>query len=421
MGGTGTTGLTSAAVRRRGRRSGEANAPVAADSAVLPDLQSLLTGALHRLSEAVSATQASAWALRPSGEAYVAAHVGPGDADPRGALAALGAAAREAGRTRDESPWQLERASDLADERLAPEWRDHLLELGFSAGVALVPDGQPVAVLLITSPDDPPAGVRPRTLAALDEAAERLRTATAASLTLSRLGVADEELRRLDRLATLGELLVEVVHEVRNPLVAVKTFLQLLPERGDDAEFQTHFHNVVGDEVRRMERLLDTVLQHASPSAPDVDASSEATAALRSIAGLLEVRARDREIALTLDTPEEPLIVAISEDALRQIVLNLALNALEATPAGGAVLLEASAGDDVVELCVEDTGPGVDDEMRERLFEPFSSNRRTGPGGLGLAITRRLVEEAGGTISFDNVDHGGKGARFQVRIPATTR
>jgi signal transduction histidine kinase len=107
----------------------------------------------------------------------------------------------------------------------------------------------------------------------------------------------------------------------------------------------------------------------------------------------------------------------MDHDSLRQVILNLTLNALDATPRDSNVTLRArKTGDEGLELSVEDAGPGVPEELRSQLFEPFFTTRSDRSGGLGLAISKRLVDEAGGTIEVD--DAPGGGARFRVALPA---
>jgi len=137
---------------------------------------------------------------------------------------------------------------------------------------------------------------------------------------------------------------------------------------------------------------------------------------LESIAGLLRHRALDREVELRAEPEPELPRVALHEDALRQVLLNLAVNAVEATRPGGSVVLGAHAGETGVELRVDDQGPGIPEPWRERVFEPFFSTRSERTGGLGLAITRRLVEEAGGRVAVEAAPGGG--ARFRVDLPA---
>jgi signal transduction histidine kinase len=258
--------------------------------------------------------------------------------------------------------------------------------------------------------------VRPRTLAALAAAARRLEAPAEGAAALARLFHLDEGVRRLDRLAALGDLVAEIVHEVRNPLVSVKTFLQLLPERMDEPDFRTHFLDVVNGELRRIERLLDVVLDHARPRALAPEGSSTAVGpVLDSVARLLAHRALERGVELRAESPPDLPGVGLSDDGLRQVTLNLALNAIDVTRPGGVVRLRAQAVPEGVEVLVEDEGPGVPAALRERVFEPFFSTKNERPGGLGLAICRRIVEEAGGRIAL--ADRLGGGAAFRFTLP----
>ena len=184
--------------------------------------------------------------------------------------------------------------------------------------------------------------MRPRILAELGAAAQRLRGPATAALAADRLARLDAEVRRLDRLAALGGLVAEIVHEIRNPLVSVKTFLQLLPEREGDPEFREGFLEVASEEVRRIERLLDAVLQHGRPASPGrAEATSSATDAFESVAQLVGYRATERGVSLEIEAEGELPEIHIAADALRQVVLNLGLNAIDATPSGGCVRLRA--------------------------------------------------------------------------------
>jgi signal transduction histidine kinase len=289
---------------------------------------------------------------------------------------------------------------------------------GWGAAVAVGRGGPAArALLLLAGPGDPPGGVRPRTLAALDATARRLEAPVTAEAAEQRLGRLDAAVQRLDRLAALGDLLAEVAHEVRNPLVAVKTFLQLLPDRIDDPDFRERFHAVVSDELRRLERLLDGVLAHTRPTpvAPgrgEADLRSAAEAVVR----LVTHRALERDVKLELEAPAAGPRAPMSEDELRQVILNLVLNAIDAAPRGSRVRIVARrARGGALELRVEDEGPGVPAELRERIFEPFFSTRPDRPGGLGLSISRRLVEQAGGTLRA--LERDGGGAAFRARWP----
>jgi signal transduction histidine kinase len=383
------------------------------EGAELPDLQSLLSGAIARLAEITDASRAAAWAFRPTGEPFVAA-ASFGDATPDAPtpedLAAL------------EPIWQRAAATDLGDSDLLGTSGELLMRHGFSAAAPVVgSDGRPLAMLLLGGPRDPLGRVRPRSLAALDATVRRLRAPAAAALAYSRLSRLDEKVCRLERLASLGGLLSEVVHEVRNPLVSVKTFLQLLPDNLDDESFHGDFRQVVIEEVARLERLLDTVVEHARPESPSAPApenagSCEVADVLSSIARLLQQRAMEQQVNLVTDVAAGLPAAAMDRDSMRQVILNLTLNALEATPRDSSVTLRArKAGADGIELSIEDEGPGVAEPLRAQLFEPFFTTRSDRSGGLGLAISKRLVDAAGGSIEIGEAPGGG--ACFRVALP----
>ena len=235
---------------------------------------------------------------------------------------------------------------------------------------------------------------------------------------LAHLGA--DQIRWLERKSALGERAAEVSHEVRNALVAFKTFLRLLPEQMNDPEFMGPYRESIDQELGRLERLLEAVLHHAQPGRqgdPD-QRHTEAAPALEAVAQLLR-RTADLAGVKFLCATEEGA-VTMTRDALQQVLLNLALNAIEATPAGGRISLSnsrvAGPGDGFMEIQLDDEGDGVAQEDRERIFAAFQSARGDRPGGLGLSICRTLVEEAGGEIRLSSSAHGG--ARLIIRLPA---
>jgi signal transduction histidine kinase len=365
------------------------------------DVQGLLAQALEGLARETRCERAAAWARGRSGEIVALAALGDPPAPGAQELALLEglAGAADLGA----------QAGDGALARLAGATR-------LSAAAPIAAGGETLALLVLGGAADPPGRVRPRTLAALAAAAARLAAPLAAAASGERLAGLGAEVRRLDRLAALGELVAEIVHEIRNPLVSVKTFLQLLPERAAEPEFQGRFREVAAEELRRIERLLDLVLAHASPDAARrEDDGSELGAACDSVLQLVSHRAADLGVGVELHATGPALRVALSGDSLRQVVLNLVLNALDATPRGGRVRVTTGAAGGAAELRVEDEGPGVPAELRERVFEAFFSSRPDAPGGLGLAISRRIVEEAGGTIGAG--ESAGGGGCFHLRLP----
>jgi signal transduction histidine kinase len=371
------------------------------ESAAPADLAAVLARVLATLAEATGAERLAAWGRDEGGAVQVlAARVEGAQLLPpsEAVWAALGALA---GAT------DLGGAGSAALEALAAEH-------DFSAAAPLrAGGGGLLAVLLLGSSKDRPGAVRPRVLAALANAAARSLAPALAADAGRRLARLDGEVQRLDRLAAVGGLLAEIVHEIRNPLVSIKTFLHLLGE--EDAGSASEFREVAIDELRRIERLLEVVMQHARPAAPQSsEAIGEIEPALRSVAQLAALRAAARGLTVELKLDGDVPPACITPDALRQVLLNLTLNAIEASDWSGVVRLSAGVSEGGVAIAVEDEGPGVPEPLRARLFEPFFSTKSR-PGGLGLAITRRLVEEAGGAIEIE--DLAPRGTRFRVTLP----
>jgi signal transduction histidine kinase len=242
----------------------------------------------------------------------------------------------------------------------------------------------------------------------------------------------DTDSSRTERLAALGQRVAEVAHEVRNPLVPVKTFLDLLAAGRDDPELRGRFLEVARDELDRALGLLGSLIEQAAPSGPPADevrfdassvsvarvpeAGCDARAALEAVQRLLEPSAGAAGVRLALALEGELPPLAIERGALRQVLLNLVSNALEATPADGEVRLAARARGRDVEIVVDDCGPGIPPGLRRRVFEPFAARRADRPGGLGLSIAHRLVEQAGGRLRVHA--RPGGGARLRLRLPA---
>jgi signal transduction histidine kinase len=369
-----------------------------------PDLPTLLAEAVVRLADRTGCERVTIWGRGSDGTPTVVAASleGPGSLSPsEDVLVALEA---------------LERAKDLGAEGVARPLAELPRRDGLNAAAPLTTSSHgAVAFLLAGGSRDPAGRVRPRTLAALESAARRLALPVAAALATRRLARLDAEVRRLDRLATLGDLAAEIVHEIRNPLVSLKTFVELLPERADDPEFRQSFFELAREELRRVERLLDLVLEQARPAAEPSREPSDPTGAIRAVERLMSRRAAQSEIEIELELPASLPPVEVGEDALRQVLLNLLLNALEASPPRRRIRMGAwtTAGSVVVE--VEDEGAGVPAGLQDRIFEPFVTTRRGGSGGLGLAISRRIVVEAGGNLTL--LDAPGGGSLFRVELP----
>ncbi len=224
--------------------------------------------------------------------------------------------------------------------------------------------------------------------------------------------------QRANRLASVGLLTAGLAHEMRNPLVALRTFAQLLPTRWEDGEFRQEFADVVLNELDRVGHLLNDLLLFARNQSAAFEEASLGDV-LATVVPLLRAHAVHKQIAVELVVDDGSPCVTANVAQLRQVVMNLGLNALQATPEGGRVRIATSTRDGaelpIAVVRVSDSGPGIAPEDVARIFDPFFTTRPEGTG-LGLPISREIVERHGGTLVVESVP--GAGATFAVEIPA---
>lgn len=229
---------------------------------------------------------------------------------------------------------------------------------------------------------------------------------------VERLRQREHEVRRAEQLAALGQLAAGMAHEIRNPMTSIKMLIQAARENGP-AELPAEDLAVMEREIRRVEQSLQTFLDFARPPKP-AKAPTDLTTVIRDTLELARGRAVRQRVSTRFEPPANRTVVDADPVQLRQVMVNLVLNALDAMPTGGELSIEIRDEAAGVEIRVTDSGPGIADEFKTRLFEPFASTRETGLG-LGLVICRRIVEDHGGSIRGENL-HGG-GARFVVTLP----
>ncbi|HEX5706829.1 MAG TPA: ATP-binding protein [Pyrinomonadaceae bacterium] len=239
----------------------------------------------------------------------------------------------------------------------------------------------------------------------------------------------ERRLARGERLAALGQMAATVAHEVKNPLSAIKSIAQVMREDEKlKVEYARDLELIVG-ETDRLSRSVTQLLSFAR-GAPPVGSPVRTGSLIGEVVKLTSAEAESRGVSLrnqvetasqTNGGDVEQSKVADSElsgacaSALRDALANLILNALQATPEGGAVTVEARATTDALVVTVTDEGGGVPEELRERIWEPFFTTKQRGTG-LGLAIVRRRLEEVGGTARLaPRAD--GEGARFELTVP----
>jgi signal transduction histidine kinase len=257
------------------------------------------------------------------------------------------------------------------------------------------------------------------------------RVADQAGAVVERLQQSEREALRAEQLAALGQMAAGMAHELRNPLMSMKILVQSAaeglpdPSRGRPAARATACGlagrdlAVLEEEITRLERLTSSLLAFARPPEPS-KRPFVAQALIEDAISLVSGQAGQRDVSLDCDLPQEPVWLEADAGQIRQVVLNLLLNALDVVPDGGSVLLDLEAPppgaiDPWVTVRVVDSGPGLPAALGRDIFAPFVSTKATGVG-LGLSISRRIVEAHGGTIAA--ADRPGSGAVFTVRLPS---
>jgi signal transduction histidine kinase len=221
-------------------------------------------------------------------------------------------------------------------------------------------------------------------------------------------------LERANRLSSLGLLAAGIAHEIRNPLVAVKTFLDLLPQRLEDPEFLTSFRDLSLGELRRVTDLIADLLALGKSKTAERRAV-ELAPTLEPVVRLMESTARKREVEVAATFEPELPAVWGDPDQLKQIALNLLLNAIEMSSKGGRVELDVRRRpEEGVVLEVRDQGPGIPEDRLETIFHPFFTTKETGTG-LGLTLVHQMVVEHGGEIEVES--EVGQGTIFRVELP----
>ncbi len=229
-----------------------------------------------------------------------------------------------------------------------------------------------------------------------------------------------EQVRRVDRLGTLGTLAAGLAHEINNPLVSINTFLSMAPGKREepDPEFWEDYHDLACREVERIRRLVETMRRlgrtgQRSVLREPVDTDS----VIQEVMTLLAREAAAGAVTLLADcAPDSPTVMA-NRDQIHQLILNLVLNAIAATPEGGNVTVRTT-GDPAGGLFLEvsDTGPGIGGEHLDQIFDPFFTTKGPDKGtGLGLMICHRIATDHGGVIEVRS--DAGKGATFSLRLP----
>ncbi len=234
--------------------------------------------------------------------------------------------------------------------------------------------------------------------------------------TTAELAHAEDQVLRSARLASVGRLAAGVAHEIGNPLTAVVGLVDLARDVDLDAETRDELLQRTTRETERIQRIIRDLLDFARPEADSADAMADPAAVIEDAVRL--VAPQKDTSAIRIEQRLEAVGMARgSADRLKQVVLNLLLNAVDAVDGEGEVVIELGTDGDQILVAVSDDGPGIAPEVRDQLFEPFVTTKPVGRGtGLGLAVCHTIVERLGGSLRATEASSGG--ARFELRLPA---
>jgi signal transduction histidine kinase len=236
--------------------------------------------------------------------------------------------------------------------------------------------------------------------------------------TLSRLQAAQQELLVAERMATVGRLSLKVAHEVRNPISAIELNAEILQDivrarSGPDMDEAGGLVASIRDQVNTLDALTEEYLAFARFPRPNFEEES-VNHLVKELADFVRPVATRQGLVISVETDPDAPMLEIDRALLRQAILNLVKNGLEALSRGGALTIASRLVGEAVEISVSDTGAGIQPEVAERLFEPFFTTKPQGTG-LGLSIARQITEEHGGELRWEQ--RPGGGATFVIRLP----
>jgi len=221
-----------------------------------------------------------------------------------------------------------------------------------------------------------------------------------------------EQILKSERLAVLGQVVAEISHEIKNPLIMIGGFARQLTKTAQDDKTRSKL-NIIAEEVQRLENLLEGLSDLYRPTEPTMERIN-INDLLHEIYSLTKADCQARNIQLKLDIPEGPLFVEGDRGRLKQVFLNLVKNGIEAMKQGGNLSLRSTLAEDTVQITISDEGFGIPKSVKEKIFTPFFTTKKQGTG-LGLSITKRILDDHPG-CSFTLVSQEGKGTTVKVAL-----
>jgi signal transduction histidine kinase len=226
----------------------------------------------------------------------------------------------------------------------------------------------------------------------------------------------ENEIELSRRLAAIGRLTSGVAHEVKNPINAIVVHMEILREKlsGADPDAQRHIE-VIGSEIRRLDRVVQTLVDFTRPVELKM-MDTDLRRVVDEVAMLASPEAEQRNVNIARDIPIEQLPAKIDSDLVKQALLNVVLNGVQAMPDGGTLTISARRYEESADIAVSDEGGGIPPEIRDKIFNLYFTTKQKG-SGIGLAMTYRVMQLHNGSIEFDTME--GRGTTFHLRFPLT--
>lgn len=225
-----------------------------------------------------------------------------------------------------------------------------------------------------------------------------------------------EQLAHNEKMAELGQLAAGMIHEVNTPLSVIVSAAQMILREGEIPDFVREMVERIDMEAQRLSQYTRGVLSFARTGA-EAEAEADVNQVLQEVMAFLRYEARKRSITVIEELDYDVLLVAADNNRLKQIFINLVMNACQAMDQGGTLHVRTTMPNDrSVRIEIADTGKGIPRERLDRIFEPFYTTKKPGEGtGLGLYIVRKMVELMGGRIEVKSTV--GEGTTFTIILP----
>lgn len=229
---------------------------------------------------------------------------------------------------------------------------------------------------------------------------------------LTETKILQAKLIQSERLAALGQAVAEIIHEIKNPLIMIGGFARQLLKKATDAKGRAKL-KIITAEIERLENLLTGLKDFYRSRQLNLE-QIDVSKLLREVVSLTLPKAKDGNIDIALEHRNNDLFIEGDRGKLKQVLLNLVKNSMEALPNGGTISISAKGMDDKVEILIADTGEGIPKEIRERVFAPFFTTKKHGTG-LGLCISKRIIDDHAGS-SFALESREGEGTEITISL-----